>query len=133
MKSLTKKLNKGKNIAEAPAKETPRAKLYMGAHVEMDRAAMFKNKWRAQKKERKKPKPSAQQRPAQAENISGRYFTAGNSCKNVSDFPARKQLAVKSASETRLPNALENGRYLLGTRRIINTCPASLASYLPAI
>ncbi|KAK8988233.1 hypothetical protein V6N11_065829 [Hibiscus sabdariffa] len=40
MKSLTKKLNKGKNIAEAPAKEIPRAKLYMGAHVERDRAAM---------------------------------------------------------------------------------------------
>ncbi|KAL4303022.1 hypothetical protein GQ457_10G011690 [Hibiscus cannabinus] len=31
MKSLTKKLNKGKNIAEAPAKEPTRAKLYMGA------------------------------------------------------------------------------------------------------
>ncbi|KAK8681173.1 hypothetical protein V6N13_053580 [Hibiscus sabdariffa] len=40
MKSLTKKLNKGKNIADAPAKEIPRAKLYMGAHVERDRAAM---------------------------------------------------------------------------------------------
>ncbi|KAL4290663.1 hypothetical protein GQ457_14G026970 [Hibiscus cannabinus] len=40
MKSLTKKLKKGKNIAEAPAKELPRAKLYMGAHVERDRAAM---------------------------------------------------------------------------------------------
>ncbi|KAK9033194.1 hypothetical protein V6N11_018231 [Hibiscus sabdariffa] len=34
MKSLTKKLNKGKNIDDAPAKEIPRAKLYMGAHVE---------------------------------------------------------------------------------------------------
>ncbi|KAK8974494.1 hypothetical protein V6N11_063116 [Hibiscus sabdariffa] len=40
MKSLTKKLNKGKEITEAPAKELPRAKLYMGAHVERDRAAM---------------------------------------------------------------------------------------------
>ncbi|KAL4388076.1 hypothetical protein GQ457_09G021400 [Hibiscus cannabinus] len=40
LKSLTKKLNKGKNIVEAPAKETPRAKLYMGAHVERDRATM---------------------------------------------------------------------------------------------
>ncbi|KAL4353610.1 hypothetical protein GQ457_06G014160 [Hibiscus cannabinus] len=40
MKSLTKKLNKGKEIAGAPAKEIPRAKLYMGAHVERDRAAM---------------------------------------------------------------------------------------------
>ncbi|KAL4368786.1 hypothetical protein GQ457_05G020750 [Hibiscus cannabinus] len=40
MKSLTKKLKKGKNISEAPAKETQRAKLYMGAHVERDRAAM---------------------------------------------------------------------------------------------
>ncbi|KAK8515879.1 hypothetical protein V6N12_016185 [Hibiscus sabdariffa] len=40
MKSLTKKLNKGKNIAEAPAKEIPRAKLYMGAHVGRDRVAM---------------------------------------------------------------------------------------------
>ncbi|KAK9043123.1 hypothetical protein V6N11_071474 [Hibiscus sabdariffa] len=104
MKSLTKKLNKGKNVAEAPAKDAPRAKLYMGAQVERDRAAMFKNKWRAQKKEKKKPKASAQQRPAQAENISGRYFTAGNSCKNASDFPARKQLAVKSVSEPRLPS-----------------------------
>ncbi|KAK9043311.1 hypothetical protein V6N11_071657 [Hibiscus sabdariffa] len=73
------------------------------------------------RKEKKKPKASAQQRPAQAENISGIYFTASNSCKNASDFPARKQLAVKSASETRLPDALENNRYLLGTRQIINT------------
>ncbi|KAL4340159.1 hypothetical protein GQ457_08G031110 [Hibiscus cannabinus] len=40
MKSLTKKLNKGKNIVETPAKDTPRAKLYMGAHVERDRVAM---------------------------------------------------------------------------------------------
>ncbi|KAK8510793.1 hypothetical protein V6N12_009635 [Hibiscus sabdariffa] len=40
MKSLTKKLNKGKEITEAPAKEIPRTKLYMGAHVERDRAAM---------------------------------------------------------------------------------------------
>ncbi|KAK9037008.1 hypothetical protein V6N11_021931 [Hibiscus sabdariffa] len=105
MKILTKKLNKGKNIAEAPAKEIPRAKLYMGAHVERDRAAMLKNKWRSPRgRRREKPKASAQRRPAQAENISGRYFTVGNSCKNASDFPARKQLAVKSASETRLPN-----------------------------
>ncbi|KAK8649551.1 hypothetical protein V6N13_130278 [Hibiscus sabdariffa] len=48
------------------------------------------------RKERKKPKVPAQQRPAQAENISGRYLTAGNSCKSAADFPARKQLAVKS-------------------------------------
>ncbi|KAK8676019.1 hypothetical protein V6N13_034074 [Hibiscus sabdariffa] len=40
MKSLTKKLNKGKNIADAPATEVPTTKLYMGAHVERDRAAM---------------------------------------------------------------------------------------------
>ncbi|KAK8698106.1 hypothetical protein V6N13_114237 [Hibiscus sabdariffa] len=40
MKSLTKQLNKGKNIADAPATEVPKAKLYMGAHVERDRAAM---------------------------------------------------------------------------------------------
>ncbi|KAK8660125.1 hypothetical protein V6N13_051059 [Hibiscus sabdariffa] len=40
MRSLTKKLNKGKNIAEAPAKDAPRAKLYMGEHFERDRAAM---------------------------------------------------------------------------------------------
>ncbi|KAK8618093.1 hypothetical protein V6N13_115968 [Hibiscus sabdariffa] len=41
MKSLTKKLDKGKNVVDAPAKEVPTAKLYMGAHVERDRAAMF--------------------------------------------------------------------------------------------
>ncbi|KAK8659851.1 hypothetical protein V6N13_030043 [Hibiscus sabdariffa] len=40
MKSLTKKQNKEKNIADAPATEVPKAKLYMGAHVERDRAAM---------------------------------------------------------------------------------------------
>ncbi|KAK8672409.1 hypothetical protein V6N13_110781 [Hibiscus sabdariffa] len=40
MKSITKKLDKGKGIAESPAKDTPRTKLYMGAHVERDRAAM---------------------------------------------------------------------------------------------
>ncbi|KAK8516824.1 hypothetical protein V6N12_049536 [Hibiscus sabdariffa] len=31
MKSITKQLNKGKGIAESPAKDTPRTKLYMGA------------------------------------------------------------------------------------------------------
>ncbi|KAK8553663.1 hypothetical protein V6N13_122298 [Hibiscus sabdariffa] len=40
MKSLTKQLNKGKGIVESSAKDTPRMKLYMGAHVERDRAAM---------------------------------------------------------------------------------------------
>ncbi|KAL4361952.1 hypothetical protein GQ457_04G019570 [Hibiscus cannabinus] len=40
MKSLTKKLKKGKDIAESPAKDTPRTKLYISAHVERDRAAM---------------------------------------------------------------------------------------------
>ncbi|KAK8683877.1 hypothetical protein V6N13_039923 [Hibiscus sabdariffa] len=40
MESLTKKLDKGKNVVDAPAKEVPTAKLYMGAHVERDRAAM---------------------------------------------------------------------------------------------
>ncbi|KAK8980799.1 hypothetical protein V6N11_047930 [Hibiscus sabdariffa] len=40
MKSITKKLDKGEGIAESPAKDTPRIKLYMGAHVERDRAAM---------------------------------------------------------------------------------------------
>ncbi|KAL4384947.1 hypothetical protein GQ457_15G016930 [Hibiscus cannabinus] len=40
MKSLTKKLKKGKTIAEAPAKETSKPKLYMCAHVERDRAAI---------------------------------------------------------------------------------------------
>ncbi|KAK9042854.1 hypothetical protein V6N11_071209 [Hibiscus sabdariffa] len=40
MKSLTKKMGKGKSITDAPATEVPTAKLYMGAHVERDRAAM---------------------------------------------------------------------------------------------
>ncbi|KAK9029002.1 hypothetical protein V6N11_026132 [Hibiscus sabdariffa] len=40
MKSITKKLDKGKGIAESLAKDTPRTKLYMGAHVERDRATM---------------------------------------------------------------------------------------------
>ncbi|KAL4332957.1 hypothetical protein GQ457_07G007450 [Hibiscus cannabinus] len=40
MKSLTKQLDKGKGIAITPAKDTPRPKLYMGAHVERDRAVM---------------------------------------------------------------------------------------------
>ncbi|KAK9042704.1 hypothetical protein V6N11_017769 [Hibiscus sabdariffa] len=40
MKSLTKKMDKGKSIADAPATEVPTAKLYMGAHVERDRATM---------------------------------------------------------------------------------------------
>ncbi|KAK8975566.1 hypothetical protein V6N11_055714 [Hibiscus sabdariffa] len=40
MKSLTKKMDKGKSITDAPATEVPTAKLYMGAHVERDRAAM---------------------------------------------------------------------------------------------
>ncbi|KAK8562128.1 hypothetical protein V6N12_049177 [Hibiscus sabdariffa] len=39
MKSLTKQLNKGKGIAKSPAKDTPRTKPYMGAHVEKDRTA----------------------------------------------------------------------------------------------
>ncbi|KAK8569229.1 hypothetical protein V6N12_007761 [Hibiscus sabdariffa] len=40
MKSLTEKLNKGKDTAEPPDKDTPRTKPYMGAHVERDKAAM---------------------------------------------------------------------------------------------
>ncbi|KAK8990364.1 hypothetical protein V6N11_009067 [Hibiscus sabdariffa] len=40
MKSITKILDKGKSIAESPAKDTPKIKLYMGAHAERDRAAM---------------------------------------------------------------------------------------------
>ncbi|KAK9008867.1 hypothetical protein V6N11_080344 [Hibiscus sabdariffa] len=40
MKSLTKQLNKGKGIAKSQAMDTPRTKLYMGAHIERDRAAM---------------------------------------------------------------------------------------------
>ncbi|KAK8999708.1 hypothetical protein V6N11_065205 [Hibiscus sabdariffa] len=40
MKSLTEKLKKGKDTAEPPAKDTPRTKPYMGAHVERDKAAM---------------------------------------------------------------------------------------------
>ncbi|KAK8547627.1 hypothetical protein V6N12_031761 [Hibiscus sabdariffa] len=40
IKSLTKQLNKGKGIAESPAKDIPRTKLYIGAHVERDRATM---------------------------------------------------------------------------------------------
>ncbi|KAK8977380.1 hypothetical protein V6N11_034428 [Hibiscus sabdariffa] len=37
MKSLTKQLDKGKGIAITPAKNTPKPKLYMGAHVERDK------------------------------------------------------------------------------------------------
>ncbi|KAK8502823.1 hypothetical protein V6N12_063762 [Hibiscus sabdariffa] len=40
MKSLTKKMEKGKSITDAPATEVSTAKLYMGAHVERDRATM---------------------------------------------------------------------------------------------
>ncbi|KAK8627984.1 hypothetical protein V6N13_063698 [Hibiscus sabdariffa] len=40
MKSLTKQLDKGKGIATTPAKDTPKPKLYMGAHVERDRTVM---------------------------------------------------------------------------------------------
>ncbi|KAL4317855.1 hypothetical protein GQ457_18G008300 [Hibiscus cannabinus] len=40
MKSITKKLDKGKSIAKSPAKDIPKMKLYMGAHVERDRATM---------------------------------------------------------------------------------------------
>ncbi|KAK9009173.1 hypothetical protein V6N11_035718 [Hibiscus sabdariffa] len=43
MKSITKKLDKGKSIAESPAKDTPKINLYMGAHVERDRAAILPN------------------------------------------------------------------------------------------
>ncbi|KAK8652448.1 hypothetical protein V6N13_126480 [Hibiscus sabdariffa] len=45
MKSITKKLDKGKGIAESPAKDIPRTKLYMGAHVERDRAAIISRRW----------------------------------------------------------------------------------------
>ncbi|KAL4335962.1 hypothetical protein GQ457_07G007030 [Hibiscus cannabinus] len=125
MKSLTKKLNKGKNIADAPAKELPRAKLYMGAHVERDRAAIINGEPTRSKARSPRHRPN-KGRPKQ-KNISSRYFTVGNSCKNASDFPARKQLAVKSTSETRLPNALENGRYLIGNRQIMNTAKPKYA------
>ncbi|KAK8636345.1 hypothetical protein V6N13_124091 [Hibiscus sabdariffa] len=40
VESLTKQLNKGKGIAKSPAKDIPRTNLYIGAHIERDRAAM---------------------------------------------------------------------------------------------
>ncbi|KAK8636590.1 hypothetical protein V6N13_124335 [Hibiscus sabdariffa] len=40
VESLTKQLNKGKGIAKSPTKDIPRTKLYIGAHIERDRAAM---------------------------------------------------------------------------------------------
>ncbi|KAK8685965.1 hypothetical protein V6N13_124993 [Hibiscus sabdariffa] len=40
VESLTKQLNKGKGIAKTPTKDIPRKKLYIGAHIERDRAAM---------------------------------------------------------------------------------------------
>ncbi|KAK8569133.1 hypothetical protein V6N12_007665 [Hibiscus sabdariffa] len=40
VESLTKQLNKGKGIAKTPTKDIPRKKLYTGAHIERDRAAM---------------------------------------------------------------------------------------------
>ncbi|KAK8508709.1 hypothetical protein V6N12_032704 [Hibiscus sabdariffa] len=43
MKSLTKQLDKGKGIAITPAKDTPKPKLYMGAHVERDRTMIQVN------------------------------------------------------------------------------------------
>ncbi|KAL4353098.1 hypothetical protein GQ457_06G011310 [Hibiscus cannabinus] len=69
----------------------------------------------------KRPRHRPKKRPAQGRKYLRQIFTVGYSCKNASDFPARKQLAVKSASEPRLPDALENDRYLLGNRQIINT------------
>ncbi|KAL4312919.1 hypothetical protein GQ457_01G019590 [Hibiscus cannabinus] len=96
-------------------------------HAAYDNAKIYKEKT---KKNKNKGEPKGRKRRSQRhrpkrgrpkqENISGRYFTVDNSCKNASRFPARKQLAVKSASETRLPDASENGRYLLGNRQTIN-------------
>ncbi|KAK8999921.1 hypothetical protein V6N11_082059 [Hibiscus sabdariffa] len=40
VKSLTKQLDKGKGIAETPTKDIPRKKLYIGEHIERDRASM---------------------------------------------------------------------------------------------
>ncbi|KAK8704652.1 hypothetical protein V6N13_048269 [Hibiscus sabdariffa] len=40
IRSLAKQLDKGKGIAESPAKDIPRTKQYIGSHVERDRAAM---------------------------------------------------------------------------------------------
>ncbi|KAL4369653.1 hypothetical protein GQ457_05G021940 [Hibiscus cannabinus] len=97
-----------------------RLKLYMGAHVERDRAAMYKNKGEPKRSKGRSPRHRPKRGRPKQENISGRYFTVGNSYKNASGFPAREQLAVKSASEPRLPDASENGRYLLGKRQIIN-------------
>ncbi|KAK8708224.1 hypothetical protein V6N13_059268 [Hibiscus sabdariffa] len=42
VKSLTKQLDKGKGIAKTPTKDIPRRKLYIGEHIERDRAAMKK-------------------------------------------------------------------------------------------
>ncbi|KAK9001571.1 hypothetical protein V6N11_083351 [Hibiscus sabdariffa] len=40
VKSLTKQLDKGKGTAETPTKDIPKKKLYIGEHIERDRAAM---------------------------------------------------------------------------------------------
>ncbi|KAL4289968.1 hypothetical protein GQ457_14G015960 [Hibiscus cannabinus] len=113
MKSLTMKLNKGKSFAESSAKDTPRTKLYMGAHVEMDRAAMTQNKWRSPKrKKRKSPMHLPNKGLHRAENISRQiFYKLGTAVKSAADIPARKQLAVKSASETRLRMA--SARYTM--------------------
>ncbi|KAK8644669.1 hypothetical protein V6N13_123970 [Hibiscus sabdariffa] len=68
MKSLTKKLNKGKGIAESPAKDTLKTKIYMGAHVERDRATIPRHR------------PNTR-RPAQVENISSRYLQLATAVK----------------------------------------------------
>ncbi|KAL4309903.1 hypothetical protein GQ457_01G022170 [Hibiscus cannabinus] len=97
--------------------------------------------WAASIRIKEEPKRSKERSPRhrpkrgrpKQENISGRYFTVGNSCKNASGFPARKQLAVKSASETLLPDASENGRYLLGNRQIINAAQRYSQAICPYI
>ncbi|KAK8562095.1 hypothetical protein V6N12_049146 [Hibiscus sabdariffa] len=125
MKSLTKQLNKGKGIAKSPTKDTPRTKLYMGAHVERDRATMLKINVEAQEEGREKAQGVCPTKACLKQKISeGRYFTTGNSCKKRGRFSrpitAGSQICVRNASAI----SLELGGQLIPVQRYLEaTCP----------
>ncbi|KAK8656616.1 hypothetical protein V6N13_098561 [Hibiscus sabdariffa] len=114
MKSLTEKLNEEKDTAEPPAKDTPRTKLYMGAHVERDKAAMTQNKWKKPTRE-KETKPKAPAQKAQHGSNSNRQKITAvmhyNKTRQI--FPPDNSWQSNPRPKRKMANISSSARYTM--------------------
>ncbi|KAK8649405.1 hypothetical protein V6N13_130134 [Hibiscus sabdariffa] len=112
-----------------------RLKLYMGAHVERDRAAMFRINGEAQKGKGEKAQGICPFKACLKQKISDdKYFTAGNSCKKRGRFSrsitAGRQIRVRNASAI----SLELDRQLIPAQRYFEAiCPLYKADSAPPL